>query len=171
VKEMAMKGIVYKFGDDVNTDLIISGRYKFSITDPNVLARHVFEDIDSEFYKKLKTGSFFVVAGKNFGCGSSREQAPLAIKYAGAHAVLAKSFARIFYRNAFNLGLPLIECDTKKIKDGDTIELDLKKGLVTNTRNLHPLKIKPFNTFQRALIKEGGVINLYKKHGGLDIVT
>ncbi|MEE8317473.1 MAG: 3-isopropylmalate dehydratase [Candidatus Omnitrophota bacterium] len=166
-----MKGIVYKFGDDINTDLIISGRYKFSITDPNLLARHVFEDIDPEFYKKLKTRSFFVVAGKNFGCGSSREQAPLAIKYAGAHAVLAKTFARIFYRNAFNLGLPLIECDTGKIRNGDIIELDLKKGLVINPGKAHPLKIKPFNAFQRALIKEGGIINLYKKHGGLDIVT
>ncbi len=164
-----MKGIVYKFGDDVNTDLIISGRYKFSITDPNELAKHVFEDADPDFYKGLQGRQFFVVAGKNFGCGSSREQAPLAIKYAGGQAVLAKSFARIFYRNAFNLGLPLIECNTSKIKSGDEIEVDLKKGLV-NVAKGHSLNIKPFNKFQTALIKEGGIVNLYKKHGGLNIV-
>jgi len=166
-----MNGIAYKFGDDINTDLIISGRYKFSIQDPNELAKHVFEDQDPCFYKKLKGRSFFVVAGKNFGCGSSREQAPLAIKFAGGVAVLAKSFARIFYRNAFNLGLPLIECDTEKIKQGDIIELDLKKGLVFNQTKEKPLSIKPFNKFQKSLIEEGGIVNLYKKHGGLKIFT
>ena len=166
-----MKGIVYKFGDHINTDLIISGRYKFSIQDPNELAKHVFEDADPHFYKKLKGRPFFVVAGKNFGCGSSREQAPQAIKFAGGAAVLAKSFARIFYRNAFNLGLPLIECDTKKIKQGDIIELDLKKGLVFNQTKAQSLSIKPFNKFQKSLIEEGGIVNLYKKHGGLKIFT
>lgn len=166
-----MKGIAYKFGNNINTDLIISGRYKFSITDPNELAKHVFEDVDPDFYKNLKAKSFFVVAGKNFGCGSSREQAPLAIKYAGGYAVLAKSFARIFYRNAFNLGLPLIECDTGKIKDGDLIEVDLKRGIISNAIKGYSLRIKPFNKFQRALIEEGGIVNLYKKHGGFNIGT
>jgi len=165
-----MKGIAYKFGDDINTDLIISGRYKFSIQDPNELARHVFEDIKPDFYKNLGTSSFFIVGGKNFGCGSSREQAPLAIKYAGALAVLAKSFARIFYRNAFNLGLPLIECNTSLIKDRALIELDLEKGKVTDVEKKVSIKIKPFNKFQKALIEAGGIIELYKKHGGLDIV-
>src|SRR3989338_9290638 len=127
---MVMKGIAYKFGNDINTDLIISGRYKFSITDPNQLARHVFEDIDPEFHKKVGKDKFFVIAGTNFGCGSSREQAPMALKYAGCHAVLAKSFARIFYRNAFNLGLPLIECDTAKIKKEDMIEVVIERGVV-----------------------------------------
>lgn len=164
-----MREVVYKFGNNINTDLIISGRYKFSITDPNELARHVFEDIDPDFYRKLKARPFFVVAGKNFGCGSSREQAPLAIKYAGGQAVLAKSFARIFYRNAFNLGLPLIECSTDKIKNGDIIDLDLKKGIVSNAAKRYSFKIKPFNKFQNALIEEGGIVNLYKKHGGLKI--
>ncbi len=166
-----MKGIVYKFGNDINTDLIISGRYKFSIQDPNELAKHVFEDIKPDFSKKLKGSPFFIVAGENFGCGSSREQAPLAIKYAGAKAILAKSFARIFYRNAFNLGLPLIECNTSSIKDGDLIELDIEKGRVIDLKNKDSIKIKPFNEFQKTLIEEGGIIALYKKHGGLDIVT
>src|SRR3989338_2561727 len=164
-----MKGIVYKFGDDINTYLIISGRYKFSITDYNELAKHVFEDMDTDFYKNLQGRSFFVVAGKNFGCGSSREQAPIAIKYAGGRAVLAKSFARIFYRNAFNLGLPLIECDTDKIDQGDTIELDLKKGIVFIPRRNCSINTKPFNRFQKALIEECGIVNLYKRHGGLNI--
>lgn len=166
-----MKGIVYKFGDDVNTDLIISGRYKFSITDPNELAKHVFEDANPNFYNNLKGRAFFVVAGKNFGCGSSREQAVLAVKYAGAQAVVAKGFARIFYRNAFNLGLPLIECDTDRIKDGDLIEVDLKKGSISNPIKGYSLKPKAFNNFQRALIEEGGIVNFYKKHGGLKIVS
>ncbi|MFC1623811.1 3-isopropylmalate dehydratase [Candidatus Omnitrophota bacterium] len=166
-----MKGIVCKFGNDVNTDLIISGRFKFSITDPNELAKHLFEDVDVDFYNKLGGRSFFLVAGKNFGCGSSREQAPLAIKYAGCHAILAKSFARIFYRNAFNLGLPLIECDTSKIRNGEEIELDLKRSLVTNPAKRYSLDIKPFNKFQKAMIEEGGIINLYKKYRGLNIVV
>lgn len=164
-----MKAIARKFGNDINTDLIISGRYKFSIQDPNELAMHVFEDADPDFYKSLRGQPFFAVAGKNFGCGSSREQAPLAIKYAGGQAVLAKSFARIFYRNAFNLGLPLIECNTDKIKNEDMIEVDLKKGVVKNIDKGYELEIKPFSKFQTALIEEGGIVNLYKKYGGLDL--
>lgn len=164
-----MKGIVYKLGDDINTDLIISGRYKFSITDPNELAKHVFEDISPNFHKKISKDKFFIVAGKNFGCGSSREQAPLALKYAGCHAVLAKSFARIFYRNAFNLGLPLIECDTDAIANGDIINVDLKQGLVTCREKGCSLHIKPFTKFQQLLIEEGGIVNYYRKHGELKI--
>ncbi len=165
-----MKGIAYKFGNDINTDLIISGRYKFSITDPDELAKKVFEDANPNFYRELRGRSFFVVAGKNFGCGSSREQAPLAIKYAGCHAVLAKSFARIFYRNAFNLGLPLIECNTGLIKKGEELLIDLKKGVISSKKRVL-LNIKPFNKFQSALIEEGGIVNLYKKHGGLNIAA
>lgn len=166
-----MKGVAYKFADDINTDVIISGRYKFSIEDPHELARHIFEDIKPDFYKNIKSRPFFIVAGKNFGCGSSREQAPLAIKYAGAGAILAKSFARIFYRNAFNLGLPLVECNTSSIKDGDAIEVDFEKGKVIGVKKGLSLKIKPFNKFQKALIEEGGIVELYKKHGGLEIVA
>ena len=164
-----MKGISYKFGDDINTDLIISGRYKFSITDPNQLAMHVFEDIEPDFYKKIGEDKFFVIAGTNFGCGSSREQAPMALKYAGCHAVLAKSFARIFYRNAFNLGLPLIECDTDKIKKGDTIEADIEKGVVIGPEKQYILHIKPFTRFQKNLVEVGGIVNYYKKYGELKI--
>lgn len=165
-----MKAIVYKFGNDINTDLIISGRYKFSITDPNELAKHIFEDIEPAFYKKLTKDGFFIAAGRNFGCGSSREQAPLALKYAGAHAVVAKSFARIFYRNAFNLGLPLVECDTDSIKNNDIIDVDLTKGLVKNIKKGYTLHIRPFTEFQKALIEEGGIVNLYKKRGGLYVL-
>ncbi|MBU1061662.1 MAG: 3-isopropylmalate dehydratase [Candidatus Omnitrophica bacterium] len=164
-----MKSISYKFGDDINTDLIISGRYKFSITDPNQLARHVFEDIDPEFHKKVGRDKFFVIAGTNFGCGSSREQAPLALKYAGCQAVLAKSFARIFYRNAFNLGLPLVECDTDKIKKEDTIEVDIEKGIVVGLDKQYTLHIKPFTKFQKSLVEIGGIVNYYKKYGELKI--
>nr|MBU1328518.1 3-isopropylmalate dehydratase [Candidatus Omnitrophota bacterium] len=164
-----MKGISYKFGNDINTDLIISGRYKFSITDPNQLARHIFEDMDPEFYKKAGKDKFFVIAGTNFGCGSSREQAPMALKYAGCHAVLAKSFARIFYRNAFNLGLPLIECNTAKIKKEDAIEVDIEKGIVVGPDKQYILHIKPFTRFQKDLVKIDGIVNYYKKYGELKI--
>lgn len=164
-----MKGIAYKFGNDINTDLIISGRYKFSITDPNQLAMHIFEDIDSEFYKHIGKDKFFVIAGTNFGCGSSREQAPLALKYAGCYAVLAKSFARIFYRNAFNLGLSLIECNTDKIKKGELIEVDIEKGVVVGPEKRYILHIKSFTKFQKRLIEVGGIVNYYKKYGELKI--
>ena len=164
-----MKGVAYKFGNDINTDLIISGRYKFSITDPNQLAMHVFEDIEPDFYKKIGEDKFFVVAGTNFGCGSSREQAPMALKYARCQAVLAKSFARIFYRNAFNLGLPLIECDTGKIKNQDVVELDIEKGVVVGPEKQYTLHIKPFTKFQKNLISSGGIVNYYKKYGELRI--
>ena len=164
-----MNAVAYKFGNDINTDLIISGRYKFSITDPNQLAMHVFEDIEPDFYKKIGEDKFFVIAGTNFGCGSSREQAPMALKYAGCQAVLAKSFARIFYRNAFNLGLPLIECDTDKIKKGDTIEADIEKGVVMGPEKQYILHIKPFTRFQKNLVEVGGIVNYYKKYGELKI--
>lgn len=165
-----MKGVAFKFGNDINTDLIISGRYKFSITDPLKLSKYIFEDIDSAFYKKVRGKKFFIVAGTNFGCGSSREQAPLVIKYSGCKAVIAKSFARIFYRNSFNLGIPLIVCNTDKILNRDLIEVDLEKGVVIG-REANVIPFKPFNKFQKALISEGGIINLYKKQGGLKIAT
>ena len=166
-----MKGIAYKFGDDINTDLIISGRYKFSIQDPSQLAKHVFEDIAPEFHRKVGRDKFFVTAGANFGCGSSREQAAIALKHAGCLAVLAKSFARIFYRNAFNLGLPLIECNTDKIKKEDVIEVDIEKGIVAGPEKQYILRIKPFTKFQKDLVEIGGMVNYYKKYGGLKIET
>ncbi|OQX54700.1 MAG: 3-isopropylmalate dehydratase [Candidatus Omnitrophica bacterium 4484_213] len=127
---MKLIGYAKKFGDDVNTDLIISGRYKFSITDIKELSRHIMEDIRPNFYDEIKGKEIFIVAGRNFGCGSSREQAPLVIKSAGVKAVIANSFARIFYRNSFNIGLPLIICDTEEIKENDFLEMDLDRGIL-----------------------------------------
>lgn len=154
-----------KISDDINTDYIISGRYKFKIQDPNELAKHVMEDLDPDFYKKIKRGDF-IVAGKNFGCGSSREQAPIAIKYAGISAVIAKSFARIFYRNSFNLGVPLIECDTSNISDNDELQVDLDKGILKNLTKNFEIPIKPFPPTMQTLLADGGLVEHFKKHGG-----
>ena len=119
---MKLTGKCHKFGNDVNTDYIISGRHKFKTLDMKELAKYVMEDLDPDFYSKVNAGDF-IVAGTNFGCGSSREQAPLAIINANIGAVVAKSFARIFYRNCINTGLPLIECDTDQINAGDELEI------------------------------------------------
>ncbi|PIU42371.1 MAG: 3-isopropylmalate dehydratase [Candidatus Omnitrophica bacterium CG07_land_8_20_14_0_80_42_15] len=151
--------------DNINTDYVISGRYKFSIQDPKELAKHIFEDINPDFAKKFKNGDF-VVGGYNFGCGSSREQAPQALKASGVSAVLAKDFARIFYRNAFNIGLLLIECDTDEIDEGDKLTLDMKKFKLKNvTRNMD-VDIKPIPPLMQIFLKDGGAIGHFKKHGG-----
>jgi len=166
---MNLEGKSIKLGDNINTDFIISGRYKFSITDIKELAKHIMEDIDPNFYSKITPGKSIIVAGSNFGMGSSREQAPLVIKEAGIVAVLAKSFARIFFRNAFNIGLLLVETDTDKIAENDALDLDLDKGVVSNiTKNIE-LAIKPLPKFMQELLKEGGVINYYKKYGELRV--
>jgi 3-isopropylmalate/(R)-2-methylmalate dehydratase small subunit len=164
---MRITGEAVKLGDNINTDLIISGRYKFSITDMKELSKHIMEDIDPAFPAKIIPGSSIIVAGKNFGMGSSREQAPLVIKESGIVAVLAVSFARIFYRNGFNIGLPLIETDTAKIKEHDKIEVDLDIGLVKNLSTNSELKASPLPKFMQELLAEGGVVNYYKKHGRL----
>ena len=166
---MKLNGKAIKLGDSINTDFIISGRYKFAITDMKELAKHIMEDIDPEFPKKISPGNSMIVAGKNFGMGSSREQAPLVIKEAGITAVLAKSFARIFYRNSFNIGLALIETDTDKISENDALEIDLDKGIIRNTTRNIDLPLKPFPKFMQELLKEGGIINYYKKHGELKV--
>ena len=137
---MILKGFAHIFGDDINTDYIISGRWKFKVQDPYELAKHVMEDIKPDFYKKIKKGDF-IIAGRNFGCGSSREQAPMAIKYAGISAVLSKSFARIFYRNCYNLGLPAVEIETDGIDDGDELELDLEAGILRNKTKNQEIKV------------------------------
>jgi 3-isopropylmalate/(R)-2-methylmalate dehydratase small subunit len=166
---MILKGESIKLGENINTDLIISGRYKFSITDMKELSKHIFEDIDPDFARKITPGSSIIVAGKNFGLGSSREQAPLAIKESGIVAVLAPSFARIFYRNSFNVGLPLVETDTEKIAENDSLEIDLDKGRVKDlTKNIE-LKVKPLPEFMQALLAEGGVVNYIKKYGALKV--
>lgn len=165
---MKIKGKAHKFGDAINTDYIISGRYKFQIQDPNELAKHLMEDLKPDFYKTVKSGDF-LVAGSNFGCGSSREQAPIAIKSAGIQAVIAKSYARIFFRNAINLGLLLIECDTSGFKQGDKLEVDTDKRYVFNKANGKKVKITPLPGFMARIIKDGGIINHFKKHGGFKI--
>lgn len=166
---MNLGGKAIKLGGNINTDFIISGRYKFAITDIKELAKHIMEDIDPKFYSKITPGKSVIVAGDNFGMGSSREQAPLVIKEAGITAVLAKSFARIFYRNAFNIGLCLIETDTDKIDENDMIDIDLDKGVIRNISKGLSLEIKPFLPFMQELLKEGGIINYFKKYGELKV--
>ncbi|MBU0547153.1 MAG: 3-isopropylmalate dehydratase [Candidatus Omnitrophica bacterium] len=166
---MIIAGKSVKLGDNINTDFIISGRYKFAITDLTELAKHIMEDIDPSFPQKITVGESIIVAGNNFGMGSSREQAPLVIKEAGIVAVLSSQFARIFFRNSFNIGLPLIETDTSKIDESDQLKIDLDKGLVRNLTKGIDLKIKPLPKFMQDLLAEGGVVNYYKKYGELRI--
>lgn len=162
---MVLKGRVFKFGDDINTDLIISGRYKFSITDMKKLSQYLFEDVRPDFYKEIIPNSSIVVAGENFGMGSSREQAPWVIKEAGISCVIAKSFARIFYRNSFNIGLALIEADTSSIKEGDNLRVDIDKGIICGENNeLSPVKFLPWNNFRKELVSAGGLISYLKKY-------
>jgi 3-isopropylmalate/(R)-2-methylmalate dehydratase small subunit len=158
-------GKAHKFGDDVNTDYIISGKYKFKTLDMKELSTHVMEDLDPDFSKKINDGDF-IVAGKNFGCGSSREQAPLAIINSGISAVLAKSFARIFFRNSINTGLPLIECDTDKINPGDTVSADLSSGRIKNETTGVELTAKPLPDVMLNILTDGGLVEHFKKHGG-----
>jgi len=166
---MKLTGKAIKFKDNISTDLIISGRYKFSITDAKELARHVMEDAAPHFVKKIDPKHTFIVAGKNFGMGSSREQAPLAIKASGVAAVLAKSFARIFYRNAINIGLPLIECDTDSIEAQDKLIVDLDRGIIVNQTKNKSLKFSPLSKMMQNILTAGGVVNYYLKHKGLKI--
>ena len=166
---MKILGKALKLGDNINTDSIISGRYKFSITDMKVLATHIMEDTDPEFPKKIIPGSSIIVAGNNFGMGSSREQAPLVIKEAGITAVLSKKFARIFYRNSFNIGLPLLEVDTDKIDESDELEIVLDTGIVSNLTKATILTTGRVPEFMQELLRVGGVVNYYLKHGELKI--
>lgn len=164
---MKIEGRAHKFvpNDDINTDYIISGRYKFKIDDMNELAKHVMEDIAPEFGARVKPGDI-IVAGRNFGCGSSREQAPRALKAAGISAVVAKSYARIFYRSAFNVGLPLIECDTDWISDGDLIVVSLDSGEVANAQSGQKVGFSAIPRTMQILLEDGGLIPHLKKHGG-----
>jgi 3-isopropylmalate/(R)-2-methylmalate dehydratase small subunit len=158
-----LKGKVHKYGADVNTDVIIPARY-LNISDPAELAKHCMEDIDEDFVKRVKPGDI-MMATTNFGCGSSREHAPLAIKASGISCVIAKSFARIFFRNAINIGLPLLECDeaVDKTKAGDTLEVDLSNGRIKNVTNGMTFTAKPYPNFMAELISAGGLIEYTKK--------
>jgi 3-isopropylmalate/(R)-2-methylmalate dehydratase small subunit len=158
-----LKGRAFKFGDSISTDHIVPGRLVHLRSNLPELAKHVLEDADPTFAKRVKPGDF-VVAGKNFGLGSSREHAPLVIKMAGVSAVLAKSFARIFYRNAINIGLPVLICDTDKIKDGDELEVDLKAGTIRDLTSRTKLHFSPLPEIMLRILNEGGLIPYIKKH-------
>src|SRR4030042_1296895 len=160
---MLLKGRVWKFGNDIDTDAIIPARY-LNTSDPKELAKHLMEDADKEFPGKVRTANI-IVAGKNFGCGSSREHAPIAIKAAGIQAVIAKSFARIFYRNAFNIGLPIFESEeaSEKIKEADEIEVDANNGIVKNLTKNEEYKANPIPPFMQELIDAGGLVEGTKK--------
>jgi 3-isopropylmalate/(R)-2-methylmalate dehydratase small subunit len=160
---MILKGKVHKYGADVNTDVIIPARY-LSESDPDELAKHCMEDIDADFLNRVQPGDI-IMATTNFGCGSSREHAPLAIKAAGVSCVIAKSFARIFFRNAINIGLPLLECAeaVRNTEAGDILEVDLARGEIKNTTNGRTFTAKPYPEFMAELIAAGGLIEHTKK--------
>ncbi len=160
---MILKGRIWSFGNDIDTDAIIPARY-LNTSDPQELAKHIMEDADKDFPAKVKKDDI-IVAGKNFGCGSSREHAPIAIKAAGIQAVIAKSFARIFYRNSFNIGLPIFESAeaSEKIKEGDVIEIDADSGTINNLTQAAQYTAKPIPPFMQALINAGGLIEWTKK--------
>lgn len=160
---MILKGKTWKFGDNIDTDAIIPARY-LNTSDPNELAKHVMEDADADFPSKVKSGDL-IVADANFGCGSSREHAPIAIKAAGIQGVVAKSFARIFYRNSFNIGLPIFESAEapEKISEGDEIEVDADKGVIKNLTKGEEYTAKPIPPFMQELISAGGLIEWTKK--------
>lgn len=164
---MRIRGRVWKFGDDVNTDLIIAGKYKLSITDLDELSKHAMEAIMPDFAEKVERGDL-IVAGRNFGCGSSREQAPLVLKRLGVGAVIARSFARIFYRNAINIGLPAVECeDVDDIQERDLLEVDLAKGYIRNRTKNKVYMVRPLPQEIWKILSEGGLVKYAKKHGGL----
>lgn len=160
---MLIRGRVWKFGNDIDTDAIIPARY-LNTSDPKELAKHLMEDADKDFISKAKAGDL-IIAGKNFGCGSSREHAPIAIKAAGIQAVVAKSFARIFYRNAFNIGLPIFESPeaSEKIKEADEVEIDADRGVIRNLTTQEEYKANPIPPFMQELIDAGGLIEWTKK--------
>lgn len=159
---MNAKGRVFKYGDNVDTDVIIPARY-LNTSDHNELAAHCMEDIDKEFIKKVKVGDI-IVANKNFGCGSSREHAPIAIKAAGVSCVIAKTFARIFYRNAINIGLPILECSeaVDSIDEGNELEVDFNTGIIRNITKNEEYQGEAFPEFMQKIINSNGLIGYIK---------
>ncbi|MBF0508651.1 MAG: 3-isopropylmalate dehydratase small subunit [Deltaproteobacteria bacterium] len=156
---MLLKGKVWRFADHIDTDLIIPARY-LNVSDKNILAGHAFADLRPEFAREVKPGDI-IVSGINFGCGSSREHAPLALKAAGISAIIAPSFARIFYRNSFNIGLPLLECAeaSDKVKEGDILEIDTLQGLIQNLTQGGTYQSQSIPPFMQQLIDAGGLVN------------
>ena len=164
---MELKGRIWKFGNNINTDEIIPARY-LNTSDPSELAKHCMEDADPTFPKKVAKGDI-IVAGFNFGCGSSREHAPIALKAAGVACVVAGSFARIFYRNAFNMGLPILECPDAcdSVEEGDIVYVSLDSGIITVEKDCKVLKAQPVPEFMQSLLREGGLMNYVKKKAKL----
>lgn len=163
-----LKGKAWKFGDDISTDHIAPGRYFHLRSNLPELAKHVLEDADTEFASKMSEGDF-VVGGKNFGLGSSREHAPTIIKLAGISAVLAKSFARIFFRNSINVGLPVLICDTDKISAGDELEVDLEAGIIKDITNGIELEFTPLPPTMITILNDGGLLLHIQKHGDFNL--
>ena len=161
---MILEGKVHKYGNDVNTDVIIPARY-LNMSDPDELAEHCMEDIDSSFITNVKPGDI-IVAGSNFGCGSSREHAPLAIKASGVSCVIAKGFARIFFRNAIDIGLPLLECNegSNEVEAGDKLKIDITNGKIDDTSQHKTFYAKPYPDFMARIINAGGLINYTKNN-------
>ncbi len=158
-------GRAWKFGDDIDTDVIIQGKY-LVINDPEELAKHVFENIRPEFPENVRKGDF-VVAGENFGCGSSREHAPIALKATGIEAVIAKSYARIFFRNAVNIGLRAIECrETDRIDDGDELEIDYVRNMIINRTKNEEYPFTPLPDFLKRILDSGGLVNFARSMYG-----
>jgi 3-isopropylmalate/(R)-2-methylmalate dehydratase small subunit len=163
-----LSGRVFKFGDAISTDHITPGRLAHLRSNPSKLAKHVLEDADPTFVSRVRKGDF-IVAGDNFGLGSSREHAPLVIKMAGVSAILAKSVARIFFRNAINLGLPVLICDTTKINDGDEIEVDLVVGIIKDITNGNLLTFAKIPKIMLRILGEGGLVPYIKKYGSFQL--
>jgi 3-isopropylmalate/(R)-2-methylmalate dehydratase small subunit len=163
-----LKGKAFKFGDDISTDLIIAGRYAHLRSNLPELAKHAMEDADPDFIKQVKAGDF-IVGGSNFGLGSSREHAPLVIKMAGVSAILAKSFARIFFRNAINQGLPALICDTGKISQGDILEINLEEGIINNVSKKETYGFTRIPQAMLNILNEGGLIPYINKHGDFQL--
>jgi len=163
---MRIKGKVWKFGDDINTDYIIPGKY-LELTDPDEMADHIMEGVDPRFNKKVKNGDI-IVGGENFGCGSSREHAPLAIKHAGVGCVISESFARIFYRNSINFGLTAFECSdiNEIVTQGEVIEVDLEKGIIINLDSGESTTYKPLPRFMVEILEKGGLTGYLKNNKG-----
>ena len=160
---MTIKGKAWNYGDDVNTDFILPGIY-LELTDPHEIPKHAMEGIDKNFVKNVEPGDI-IIGGRNFGLGSSREHAPIALKYSGVAAVVAEGFARIFYRNSINLGLPVLECPqvSKEIKTGDTVEIDLTKGEII-VNDVKSLSFKPVPEFMMKILDSGGLRNYIKEN-------
>ena len=157
-------GLVHRFGDDVSTDHITSGRHRFLAKDIGALAAQCLEDLDPEFARRVRAGDF-VVGGRNFGCGSSREYAPRVLQALGVQAVIARSFARIFFRNAINIGFPAVEADTEGIAAGDRLRLDLGAGTIENVTRGATIRARPYPAVMLAILNDGGLVAHLKKHG------